>query len=141
MYKTILHATDLSENHFDLCQKAVNLAHYLKAKLYFIHVIETPPSLQWAQSLGFAELATPVKDGALTVMSALGDALGIAPSHLHVEIGSTYLHILNKINELGCDLVILGSHTTGALPTFQGSTAHALSHHARCDILTLRASE
>lgn len=138
MYKHILHATDLSENHFDICQKSIKLAKTLGAKLYFLHVIEIPASLQWAQSLGFAELATPVKDGAQTVMSTLSDALKIPSANLFVEIGSAYMHILSKVNELNCDLVILGSHAPNTFPTFMGSTAHAVLHHATCDVLTLR---
>lgn len=140
MYKNILHATDLSENHFDLCKKVVQLAHSLGANLHFLHVIETPASLQWAQSLGFAELAVPVKDGAQVVMTTLGDALNIPNDHLHVEIGSAYLHILEKIKVFGSDLVILGSHATNSMHTFLGSTAQAVVHHATCDVLTMRAN-
>lgn len=134
-----MHATDLSENHYNLCQQAVQLAQYFKANLHFIHIIETPTSLQWAQSLGFAELAAPSKDDALTTMATLGEALNIPPSHQHVEIGSAYHHILNKINELKCDLVIIGSHSVHSLPTFLGSTASAIVNHAPCAILTLKA--
>ena len=141
MYKNILHATDLSENHFYLCEKVVKLAHSLGASLHFLHVIETPASLQWAQSLGFAELATPVKDGAQTVMLTLADALNVSPDNLHVEIGSAYIHILNKIKELECDLVVLGGYSANSLPNFLGSTAHAVAHHVPCDILTMRNND
>lgn len=139
MYKNILHASDLSENHFDLCKKVVKLAQSIGANLHFLHVIETPASLQWAQSLGFAELAAPVKDGAQVVMTTLGDALNIPPGNLHVEIGSAYLHILEKIKELEIDLVILGSHSDNSMHTFLGSTAQAVVHHAPCDVLTMRS--
>lgn len=138
MYKNILHASDLSENHFDLCKKVVKFAHAIGAQLHFLHVIETPASLQWAQSLGFAELATPVKDGAQVVMTTLSDALNISPENMHVEIGSAYLHILESVKALGSDLVILGSHSTTSMHTFLGSTAQAVIHHAPCDVLTMR---
>lgn len=139
MYKNILHATDLSENHFDLCKKVVKLSESIGANLHFLHVIETPASLQLAQSLGFAELATPVKDGAQLVMTTLGDALNIPPVNLQVEIGSAYSHILDKIKELNIDLVILGSHSNNSMHTFLGSTAQAVVHHAPCDVLTMRS--
>lgn len=140
VYKTILYATDLKENHFDLCEKAVKLAESLNATLYFLHVIEIPASLQWAQSLGFAELAAPRKEGAQMVMSLLGDALNIPAAQLYVETGSAYTHILSKLNELGCDLVILGNQSNNSLPSYLGSTAHAVVHHALCDVLTLKTS-
>lgn len=138
MYKNILHATDLSDNHFDLCQKSVALAKALGANIQFLHVIEIPASLQWAQSLGFAELSVPKKDNATLVMATLGEAFSIPTSKLHVEIGSAFHYILETIKELSCDLVILGSHSNTPLPAFLGSTAQAVIHHAVCDVLTMR---
>lgn len=144
MYKTLLHATDLSENHYSLCQQAVKLAQCFKAALHFLHVIETPASLQWAQSLGFAELATPVKDDAITTMATLGEALGIPLANQHVEVGRAYSHILSKAKELNCDLIIIGNHSRLSFQTFiesttLGSTANAVIQHASCAVLTLRA--
>ena len=74
MYTHILHATDLSETHFELCEQAAALSNKLGACLYLIHVIEAPASLQIAQGLGFAEIGKPVKDDAEVVMQVLGDA-------------------------------------------------------------------
>ena len=139
MYTHILHATDLKENHYDLCKKAVEIARSFGAKLHLLHVIEPPASLQLAQGLGFTELAAPAKDDAMIVLNILGDSLGIPKSQQHVEIGSTKMEILNKARELGCELLILGSHDpSNHLPAFLGSAAHAVVHHAPCDVLTIR---
>lgn len=140
MYKTILHATDLNNHHYNLCEQSVKLANALGSSLYFLHVIEIPASLQWAHSLGFAELATPETQGAKEVMLALGDAFNIKPDCLLVEVGPAWTHILNKIKELSCDLVIIGSDLHSTLPSYLGSTAHTIIHRAPCDILTLRSS-
>ena len=138
MYTTILHATDLSQYHYELSQKAADIAHRFKAKLYLLHVIQPPASMQIAQGLGFADFDAPVKDNAQTVMNVLGDALSIPPSQLLVEIGSIKHTILNKAEELGCGLIIIGSHTPSHLQPFLGSIAHAMVHHAPCDVLTVR---
>ncbi|HHF7344018.1 MULTISPECIES: universal stress protein [Legionella] len=138
MYTSILHATDLSENHFDMCKQAVKIAHLFGATLHLLHVIEPPPSLQLAQGLGFAEFDSPVKDDAQAVMNVLGEALGIPPEQQHVEIGSIKMNVLDKVKALGCGLIIIGSHSPNALPAFLGSTAHAVVHHAPCDVLTIR---
>lgn len=139
MYSTILHATDLRENHFNLCQKAVDLAKIFNAKIYFMHVIEQPTSLQIAQSLGFAELAMPIKEDAEIVMRLLGEAVNVPPENQIVEIGSVHQRILEKIKQLSCDMLILGSHSSHGIPEFLGSTAHAVMQHAECDVITLRA--
>lgn len=139
MYKTILHATDLQENHYEICKKAVEIARSFKATLHLLHVIETPATLQLAQGLGFAELITPVTDDARTVLSVLGDALGIPATQQHIEVGSVKLQVLKTLRELSANLLIIGSHDpANHLPAFLGSTAHAVVNHAPCDVLTLR---
>ncbi len=139
MYHNILHATDLSSNHFKMCEKAVKIAHSFHAQLFLLHVIEPPASLQLAQGLGFAEFYHPMKEDAQAVMRTVGDALKIPVSHQFVEIGSIKMHILEKVDELNCDLIIMGSHGPSKLPAFLGSTAHAVVHKAKCDILTLQS--
>ena len=139
MYKKILHATDLSENHYTLCQQAMNIAKCFQAKLSLIHVIEIPSSIQLAQSLGFMELVKPLKDQGVATLNIVGESLGILPQSQYVEIGSIKTHIINKINELGFDLIIIGSHTPSHLPNFLSSTAHMLTNHVPCDVLTIRS--
>lgn len=139
MYTNILYATDLKEDHFALCQQAVAIANCFGAKLSLIHVIEAPASLQLAQGLGFAELVNPVKDDAQAVMATLGEALNIPSDRQYVETGSIKAVILNKVHELGFDLIIIGSHSANHLPAFLGSTANAIVQKASCDVLTLRA--
>lgn len=140
MYTTILHATDLSENHYEICQKAAEIAQQLGAKLHLLHVIEPPPSLQLAQSLGFAEFYRPVpmKEDAQMVMKILGDSLNIPEEQQHVEIGSVKMQILEKIIDLSCGLLIIGSQSPSHIPSFLGSTANAAVQRASCDVLTLR---
>lgn len=138
MYTHILHATDLSENHFHMCQQAVEIAKKFHAKLYLLHVIEPPASLQLAQGLGFAEFDSPIKDDAQAVMAVLGEALNIPPEQQFVEIGSIKTNVLEKVQELSCTLIIIGSHGPSKLPAFLGSTAREVIHEAKCDVLTIR---
>lgn len=138
MYTNILYATDLSNEHNHLTKKAVEIAKQFNAKLYLLHVIELPASIQLAQGLGFTELASPVKDDAQTVLSLIGESFNIPLAQQFVEIGSVKEHIFNKVTELNCQLIIIGSHSTTGFPNFLGSTAHATVNHAPCDVLTLR---
>lgn len=138
MYTHILLATDLNENHFAICQQAVDIAKRFHAKLFLLHVIEPPATLQLAQGLGFAEFDTPIKTDAETVMAALGDALNIPSEQQFVEIGSIKTHVVNKAVALGCTLIIVGAHTPSKLPAFLGSTAHEIVRDAPCAVLTLR---
>ncbi len=141
MYTHILHPTDLNENNFHVCQKAVELAKKFNAKLFLLHVIEPPATLQLAQGLGFAEFDSPVKDDAQAVMAVLGEALNIPLDQQFVEIGSIRTHVLEKAKELGCTLIVIGSHTQTGIPAFLGSTAKEIIHDAECDVLTLRSQD
>ncbi len=138
MYNNILFATDLLQEHSHLTQKAVEIAKKFHTKLYLLHVIEMPASYQLAQGLGFTELANPAKDDAKTVLSLIGDNFHIPPEQQFIEIGSVKEHIFNKVKELHCQLIIIGSHSSIGLHSFLGSTAHATVNHAPCDVLTLR---
>ena len=72
-------------------------------------------------------------------MRTLGEALNVPVEQQFVEIGSIKMNVLNKVKELACNLIIIGSHTPSNIPSFLGSTAHAVVNHANCDVLTLRA--
>ena len=141
MYSTILHATDLSDTHFDLCEQAVKLAQALGAKLHLIHVIETPSTLQVSQGLGFAEIEPPIKDDAEIVMKVLGDALHLDADRLYVETGSVRQKVLEKMQKLSADLLVIGSHKPHDLSEILGSTAKVLVEHAPTDVLTLRTNQ
>ncbi|KGP62304.1 universal stress protein UspA [Legionella norrlandica] len=138
MYKNILFATDLLNEHSHLVEKAANIAKQFNAKLYLLHVIELPTSIFIAQGLGFTELSNPSKEDAQTVLSLIGENLQIPPEQQFVEIGSVKEQILNKAKDLDCQLIIIGSHASTGLPSILGSTAHAVVNHSACDVLTLR---
>jgi universal stress protein A len=138
MYTRILFATDLLNQHNHFTEKAAVLAKQLNATLYLLHVIELPTSYQLAQSLGFTELANPAKDDARTVLSLIGENYNIPASQQFVEIGSVKELVFNKVKELKCNLVIIGSHSADEMPSFLGSTAHSITNRAPCDVLTLR---
>ena len=122
-----------------MCQQAVDIAKKFNAKLYLLHVIEPPASLQLAQGLGFAEFDSPMKDDAQAVMAVLGEALNIPTDQQRVEIGSINTHVLKTAQELGCTLIIIGSHSPSKLPGFLGSTAREIIHNLKYDVLTLQS--
>lgn len=140
MYTRILYATDLSSDHYPMCQQALEIALKFNATLYLLHVLETPSSLQLAQGLGFAEFDSPapVKEDAKAVLQTLGDALNISTTQQFVEIGAIKTHVLEKIEALDCNLLIIGSHGKQNLPTLLSNTARSLVESAPCDVLTLR---
>jgi universal stress protein A len=138
MYSAVLHLTDLNDTHFHRCEQAVQIATCFNAPLYLLHVIETPPSLQIAQGLGFAEIDRPYLDDAMTVMQTLGEALQIPSEHLLVKVGTIREQALAALAELNCDLLIIGQHAHHFMLTLFESSAHSVADQVPCDVLTLR---
>ncbi len=141
VYQQILHPTDLSDDHFEVCAKAVKIAHQLKATLHLLHVIEPPTTLQIAQSLGFADIEkqNAQQSDAIAVMKTLGEALNIPPEHQCVVMGPINTSVWKKINEWSISLIIIGSHTPHLLPSFLEGTAQDMAQNAPCDVLTIRS--
>jgi nucleotide-binding universal stress UspA family protein len=139
MYKHILHATDLSENHFRYCEKSLEISKTLNAKLYIMHVVESPNSLQIAQGLGFTEIYNPTEalKSAQQILSIIGESLKIADDQLIVEIGSIKESVLKKASELNCNLIIIGHKEKSSLPEFLQSSAHNIEPYAKCDVLSI----
>ena len=140
VYRNILHLTDLTEKHYAVCEKSVAIAKKFNAKLYLLHVIELPPTLQLAQGLGFAEFSSPtqIKADAIAVMKSLGEALNIPLKQQYVEIGSIKVCVLKLLKDLDCDLMIVGNHTANYLPTFLDNSAYDAAQKSPSDVLTIR---
>ncbi|MDF1757918.1 MAG: universal stress protein [Legionellaceae bacterium] len=141
MYKNILHATDLAKDHFYMCEQAANLANKLQARLYIMHIIEPPTSLQIAQGLGFTEIYNPsdAKENAISILKMIGESLNIPVESQFVEIGSIKQHVVDKVQELECNLVVIGHRSQNNLPEFLESTAHLVVNDAPCDVLTINS--
>ena len=82
-----------------------------------------------------------VIDEAKQSMEKLAAKLSVAKDAQHVEIGPTKTKILHVADETGADLIICGSHGRHGLSLLLGSTANAILHGAKCDVLTVRLPE
>lgn len=138
MYKCILHATDLQEQHLVYCEQAVKIARTFQAELFLLHVLCLPSSWQIAQGLGFAETQPLPTQNAEMVMNALGQQFNLHQHHLLIRQGNTRQTILDTIIELQADLLMIGASSN---PLTQGEFTH-LSHYltdnAQSHVLVMR---
>lgn len=139
MYTNIIFAIDLLTEHSHLAEKAAHIAKQFKAKLYLLHVIELPASVQLAQGLGFTELASPSKEDAKTILSLVGESLSIPESQQIVEIGSIKDIVIKKARALDCQMIIIGSHSPRGIESLFEHNVHSIINHAFCDVITLKA--
>lgn len=140
MYKHILLATDLAEDSEYVITKVQAMVKLVNAKLSVVHVVEPLPGYSYAY-LGIEDIESQLVDEARQALQKLGQRLAIPAAQQHVEIGPTKTKILDIAEEISADLIICGSHGRHGLSLLLGSTANAILHGAKCDVLTIRLPE
>lgn len=141
-YKTVLLAIDLSEEAVQVANKAHSLVKDSQATLHVIHVIE-PLSFAYGGDIpmDFSGIQDEIQKQAKSQLSTFAAKYGISAEHQHIVIGrpETEIHAVGE--ELGADLVVVGSHGRHGLALLLGSTANGVLHGARCDVLAVRVED
>lgn len=140
MYKHILFATDLTEDTDFIIEKVRGMRDLLKTKLSIIHVVEPLPGYSYAY-LGIEDIEGQLINEARISIEKLGSNLGVDANNQFIEVGPTKTKILKIAEDLGADLIICGSHGRHGISLILGSTANAILHGAKCDVLTVRLPE
>lgn len=140
MYKHILFATDLTDDTDYIINKVRAIRGYTGAKLSIVHVVEPMPGYSYAY-LGIEDIEGQLIAEAKTALSKLGEQLSVANKDQWIEVGPTKSKILDVAEDVKADLIICGSHGRHGLSLLLGSTANAILHGAKCDVLTVRLPE
>ncbi len=140
MYKTILFATDLTEDTDYLLQKVQSVRGITGAKLCLVHVVEPLPGYNYAY-LGIEDIEGQLIQEARQSIDKLATQLNVDKKDVFIEVGATKNRILKVADEENADLIICGSHGRHGLSLLLGSTANAILHGAKCDVLTVRLPE
>jgi len=140
MYKHILFATDLTEDTDYLIVKVKAICALTGAKLSLVHVVEPLPGYSYAY-LGIEDIEGQLIDEARQSLEKLGEQLNVPKTAQYVEVGPTKTKILNISEDHSVDLIVCGSHGRHGLSLLLGSTANAILHGAKCDVLTVRLPE
>jgi universal stress protein A len=140
MYKHILFATDLSGDTDHIISKVRTIRGYTGAKLSLIHVVEPMPGYSYAY-LGIEDIEGQLLEEARTSIAKLGETLSVNTKDQWIEVGPTKSKILTVADDVGADLIVCGSHGRHGLSLLLGSTANAILHGAKCDVLTVRLPE
>jgi universal stress protein A len=140
MYKHILFATDLSDETDFIVKKVKAMQEFTHAKLSLVHVVEPMPGYSYAY-LGIEDIEGQLIDEARGALKNLADKLKVDSKDIWTEVGATKSKILKVAEEINADLIICGSHGRHGLSLLLGSTANAILHGAKCDVMTIRLPE
>ncbi|KAA3629595.1 MAG: universal stress protein [Proteobacteria bacterium] len=140
IYKHLLLALDFSPESAYIGQRAKQLADQCGASVVLIHVVEHVP-LDLSNDLILAQpvdIDSELIEDARGKLAELADTLGLAAAEQRVELGATKNEILRVAEEAAADLIVVGSHGRHGLALLMGSTANAVLHGAKCDVLAIR---
>jgi len=138
MYKKVLFATDFDEVGISAAHKAKKIADENSAQLILVHVVEPIPAYAYPGFAGFAEVEVSIREQAEKELNTLADRLGVDEKSRFLEFGSTKNEVLRVAEENKVDLIVTGSHGKHGLALLLGSTANAILHGAKCDVLIVR---
>ena len=144
MFKHILIPVDGSDNAQRAIDKAIGLAQAFKSQVTAIYVID-PYVFSGAGTdfaYGHAEyLSAATAEGkqALQVAKDAFQTVGIEITTALVEGHTTYKVILERANEIGADLIVMGSHgRKGLEKLILGSVTSQVLSHAHLPVLVVR---
>jgi universal stress protein A len=142
-YRHILVAVDFSAATEQLCTRASDLAQRYAARLSLVHVVEPVvigPAYDMLPELPF-DVEEELRTRAEAKLAELAGRYAIEPADAQVLNGLTKGAILEHAEANGVDLIVVGSHGRHGVGLLLGSTANAVLHGARCDVLAVRIRE
>jgi len=142
-YRKILVAVDLSPEARAVLARACELRGLYESELFLIHVVE-PIVLGGDYDLVPVmpvEIEETLLQRAKAYLGTLVGEMNIADVQQSVEVGSVKHEILRFAEEQDCDLIVIGAHGRHGVATLLGSTANAVLHGTKCDVLCVRLGE
>lgn len=146
-YKKILIAIDLDGDPEQVLAKAQSVVNPSAEISIFNAAFDSSYSYaSYAETGGlFKETSASVKNKArikaLQHLKLLIKKSDLQTANCIVEFGRPADEIIKKSDGLETELIIIGSHGRHGVSLLLGSTANAVLHHAKCDVLAVRISK
>lgn len=142
-YKHVLAAVDLTDDSPQVLRKARLVASEQGATLSVVTTIR-PLNYAYAgmETGGLADVAARFEPEARAYATArlaeLGSEYEFPAENAHVMFGKPSVEINDLAEAVGADLVVIGTHARRALGRLLGSTANALLHGAKQDVIAVK---
>lgn len=141
MIKNILLATDLSANCQIVAQRAKQIADMFKAQISIVHVFEYKPVVYGGEEFALStdvELIEIFEKNAHKALEQLGKDINVPNERLYFLTDSVKHSVVDLAVKLKTDLLIIGSHGVHGPALLLGSSANAILHAAKCNVLAVR---
>ena len=140
IYSHILLALELSPKTDQyIIKKTKILSSQFKSKVSLIHSVEQLANFGAAYSMaGGIDLEMILLKEAKKILAKIGKVLSVPASQQIVKIGPAKRNIIDYANQVGADLIVMGSHGKAGIRLLLGSTTQAVLHSAKCDVLAVK---
>jgi universal stress protein A len=141
-YKNVLVAVDLAGDMDEALKRAIERVGD-GATLSVVHVLE-PAYYYYGMEPALGTLPPSFEEDMLKrakeQLAEVGSRYGVPPARQYLERGHAATQILRLAQDKGVDLIVVGSHGRHGWRLLLGSTANAVLHGARCDVLAVRVA-
>jgi len=146
MFKHILTATDGSDWANKGMEAAIDLAALMQARLSILTVSDVYPDylvtdgyVVPSDAMRLSEAATAHAREVLDMARAKASAKGVTAETLHIMVGPAALAITENAEELGCDLIVIGSRgRRGLTKLLLGSQASEVLSGTSLPVMIIR---
>ncbi len=141
-YEHILLAIDLSPESHEVAERAAQIRDAFSSELSVVHVIE-PLSFAYGGDLplDFSGIQDEIQQQARKQLKTVSENLGISDAQRYLVMGRPEKEIRHTADEIGADLIVVGSHGRHGIALLLGSTSNGVLHGAHCDVLAVRVSD
>ncbi|OGT66002.1 MAG: universal stress protein UspA [Gammaproteobacteria bacterium RIFCSPHIGHO2_12_FULL_45_9] len=138
-YPVVLAALELNAESDRRVLDTVKMLHAQGSEVFLIHAVEHTSSygLAYGVSAG-VDVESILMEEAKDMMKKVGESLKVPVSHRLVLLGPAKFVILDEAARLDVNLIVVGSHGRHGVRLLLGSTANAILHGAKCDVLAVR---
>ncbi len=142
MYQHMMVAIDLTDESDQVLDKALSLYRLAPTKISLVHVIE-PISYAYGGDipLDLGDIQQQLEERSSERLQGIIAEQNIENAEYAVLIGRAENEIHRYAEDNKVDLVIVGSHGRHGLQLLLGSTANAILHGAKCDVLAVRMKD
>lgn len=136
-YNSILVAIDLTEESAQVLKKASLIAE--GSTVNVVHVSQPLAQLYGGEiGINLSSVEADLHKQAKTMLAERVGPFNVPDEKQHLSVGSPASEIRRCAEEIGADLIVIGTHSRHGLGMLLGSTANGVLHGTPCDVLTVK---
>jgi nucleotide-binding universal stress UspA family protein len=141
VFSSIVVGTDGSDTATEAVALAVRLAHQSSAKLHLVIGVHSPAAV--AVPAGGANVSDPsggsvLRQVATTMLESVAEGVDGLDVEIHSGVGNPADVIVKVADEVGADLIVVGSKGMQGRRRILGSVPNRVAHKAGCHVLVAK---